>query len=507
MSDLLITNAHIHTLDADQPHASALLIRSGRIAALDGAIPAAPDVPTYNLQGQTVVPGFIDSHVHFVWTGVQHFALNLRGVSTLAEVQECVRAEAETAAGGQLILGLSLDDEVFGDRLPTAADLDRVAPANPVLLKGQTGHLTVANTAAVVQYGLGPGVSGWHADGRLVGAANTATAWRAPTEYAAQRGWSEVFGAAAREAARAGITTIHALEGDDAPDDEGVRALLALGPTLPVRSVLYWQTTHVDAAHALGLPRIGGCIWIDGDFAPHTAALKQPYADYPSCGQLYLSDERLQRFVDAANVREMQVALHCVGDAAVQQVLHAYDRALQQHPRTDHRHRVEHFELYDGELLAQARRLGVSVAIQPAFDGYFGGIAHSTRLLGAERAHRADAIATFDRHKIPIGGGSDSTVTPLGPLYGMHCAVNHSNPNERVTPERALRLWTIDNARLAFEEADKGTLSVGKLADVTVLNADPLSVEPSTLQEIAVNLTIMGGTVTYARSSLGGLRE
>jgi hypothetical protein len=203
----------------------------------------------------------------------------------------------------------------------------------------------------------------------------------------------------------------------------------------------------------------------------------------------------------------MQIALHCVGDAAVEQVLRAYRRALGQHPRPDHRHRVEHFELYDEQLLRDARELGVAVAIQPAFDGYFGGMETNARYLGWERAERADAIATFDRHGIPIGGGSDSTVTPLGPLYGMHCAVNHSNPNERVTAERALRLWTSDNARLAFEEDVKGTLAVGKYADFVVLDGDPLAVPATQIKDIKVCLTVMNGNITYTNTNLADSRS
>lgn len=504
MHDLLITNARIHTLDPARPLAQRMLVRNGRIAALDEGVPATVDAPVLNLGGATVVPGLIDSHVHFVWTGVRHFALRLAGVTTLAELRERLAATVEQSAPGQLILGLDLDMEAF-DRAPTAADLDAVAPRHPVLLKGDTGHLTLANTLALHHFAVGPATPGWHADGRLIGAANTAVAWRGPNEFAAAIGWERVLRAAAEEAARVGLTTIHALEGADAADDPGVRALLQHAATLPVRTVVYWQTTHVAAAQALGLPRIGGCIWIDGDFGPHTAALKQPYADCPcTCGELYLSDEHLQAFVDAAHATGLQIALHCVGDAAVAQVLRAYRRALERWPRADHRHRIEHFEVYDDDLLREARALGIAVALQPAFDGYFGGIAHNAQYLGWERAQRADAIATFDRHGIPIGGGSDSTVTPLGPLYGMHCAVNHSNPRERVTPERALRLWTIDNAYLAFEEHDKGSLAPGKLADFVALDADPLAVAPASIKDIQVRLTVMGGAITYQRAAPDG---
>lgn len=499
MADLLLRNATIHTLDPHRPRAHTLLIRDGRIAALDEAVPHA-DVPTIDLGGRVVLPGFIDSHVHFVWTGVRHFAIDLLGVTTTSAVLERIADRARSVPRGQMIVALNLDNEEIDGPLPTAADLDSVAPDHPVQIKGYTGHMTFANTAAMQRFGLGPHLDGWHADGRMIGAANTAIAWRGSTEFAADVGFERVFQAAAHEAARAGITTLHALEGDDLPDDAGVRALLAIGPSLPVRTVVYWQTTHVESAVALGLSRIGGCIWIDGDFSPHTAALKQPYADQPeTSGALYIADDRLQHFVDRAHDAGLQIALHCVGDAAVEQVLRAYGRAITRNPRADHRHRIEHFEVYDADLLADARSRGVSVAIQPPFDGYFGGVEANAKFLGAERALRADAIATFDRHGIPIGGGSDSTVTPLGPIYGMHCAVNHSNPNERVSVERALRLWTIDNARLAFEEHDKGTLEIGKLGDLVMLDADPLTTSPDQLKNIGVELTVMGGQITFDR--------
>ncbi len=138
------------------------------------------------------------------------------------------------------------------------------------------------------------------------------------------------------------------------------------------------------------------------------------------------------------------------------------------------------------------------VAIQPPFDGYFGGIEQNQHYLGAERAQRADPIHTFVEHGIPIGGGSDCPVTPLNPLYGIHCAVNHSNPAERISPQRALELFTIDNARLAFEEDEKGTIEPGKLADLTVLSADPRTIEPQRIKDIDVTMTIVGGSIRWS---------
>ncbi len=497
MNDLLITNANVITLDPDHPTATVILVRDGRIAHVGDTVPdhLDPDIAWLDLSGKTVVPGFIDSHVHFTWTGVRPFTVDLRAAISAQDTLDRVAARVECTPHGHLILAQGMAPEA----VVRGADLDRIAPHHPVLLQGYTGHSAIANTLMLRHLDLHPGDDGLDATGVLRGAANTRAAWRIPAQFAAQTGWDRVFGSAADLALRAGITTIHALEGEDRADDPAVLALLAMQADLPIRTVVYYQTRDVAAVQRLGLPRIGGCIWIDGDFEPHTAALLAPYADEPtSCGCLYFSDEAVNTFVGEAHAAGLQISLHCVGDAAVSQVLDAYHRALAAIPRPDHRHRIEHFEIYDQGLLERTIRDNVHVAIQPPFDGYFGGIEQNQHYLGAERAQRADAVHTFIKHGIAVGGGSDCPVTPLNTLYGIHCAVNHSNPAERISPQRALELFTIDNARLAFEEDEKGTIVPGKLADLTVLSADPRTIEPHGIKDIDVTMTIVGGSIRWS---------
>jgi predicted amidohydrolase YtcJ len=292
---------------------------------------------------------------------------------------------------------------------------------------------------------------------------------------------------------------VHALEGNDQPDDPTVQAVLAVAPELPVRLVVWYQTRDVPSVKKLGLPRIGGCILLDGDFGPHTAALLEPYADQPgSRGTLYYTQDEINGFVEVAHRAGLQIAMHAVGDAAAAQALDAYERALARWPRPDHRHRIEHFEVYDEALAQRACRLGIHLAIQPPFNVYFGGHTRLQPILGEERALRSDPVRSLIEAGIHVGGGSDSTVTPLNPLYGVHCAVNHSNPDEQLDVERALRLYTLDNARLAFEEADKGSIEVGKLGDLVVLASDPRDVPPTSIADIPVAMTIVGGEIVYS---------
>jgi hypothetical protein len=309
----------------------------------------------------------------------------------------------------------------------------------------------------------------------------------------------ETITLAVEKAHSVGITTLHALEGGLTSRDKAVQEFWALMSTLSLRIVLYYQTMDVDKVVAIGLPRIGGCILLDGDVGPHTAALSKPYADDPECyGTLYHSQEEINAFVLKAHKAGLQVAMHAVGDAAVEQALDAYKAALVAYPRDDHRHRIEHCEVIREDQIQRAQRLGVALAIQPPFNHYWPHTEYYS-LLGEERAWKADPVRTLMRPGLLVAGGSDSTVTPLGPLIGVHAAVNHSNPAERVSVEEGLQLYTVNAARIAFQEADRGSLEVGKLGDLVVLADDLRTVAPEAIADIPVEMTVVGGEIVYSR--------
>jgi predicted amidohydrolase YtcJ len=390
-----------------------------------------------------------------------------------------------------------------GRRLPTSAQLDAVAPDHPVFINGVTGHYALANMRCLREMDLPAGTPGLDPTGLLRDRANTLAEVRMSGRFAREQGLERLHRVAARRAVTVGLTTVHALEGADQPGDPEVQALLNIAPELPVRLVIWYQTTHVEAVHELGLPRIGGCILLDGDFGPHTAALLEPYTDQPdNRGSLYYTQEEVDAFVEAAHRDGLQIAMHAVGDRAAEQALNAYERVLERWPRSDHRHRIEHFEVYDEGLVERTRRLGVHLAIQPPFNAYFGGHGRLIPLLGEERSTRSDPVRSLIEAGVPVGGGSDSTVTPMQPLYGVHSAVNHSNPAERLDVERALQLYTLDNAALAFEERDKGSLEVGKLGDLVVLSDDPLIAALETIADIAVEMTVAGEEIVYSKGDL-----
>jgi predicted amidohydrolase YtcJ len=296
-----------------------------------------------------------------------------------------------------------------------------------------------------------------------------------------------------------GLTSIQCLEGGIFFPEDDVLAVMAAAPALPVHTLLWYQTTDIARVKELGLPRIGGCILVDGAPGSYTGALFEPYSDNPSTnGLLYFGDDELNSFVLAAHRAGFPIAMHATCQRAVEQLLRAYEQALDAEPKDDHRFRIEHcYGLPTAAQFERMGRRGIICSTQPAFlhfrmDMYY-------RRFG-ERWPRVHPHRLALDHGVLIAGGSDSFVTPLYPLLGIHSAVNHPVPEQRVSAAEALRWFTINAAFAAFEERDKGSITPGKLADLTVLGRDILSEDPLAIKDIPVDMTIVAGVIRYRSS-------
>ena len=278
--------------------------------------------------------------------------------------------------------------------------------------------------------------------------------------------------------------------------------LLRIAPDLPVHTVLMYQTMDVQRVLDLGLPRIGGCLTIDGAGFEHTALMYEPYSDVPStCGDQYISDEQIRAFVREAHAAGLQIGMHAIGDRAVDILTAAYAEALKESPREDARHRAEHFYCPRPVSIERAEKYGFALPMQPVFSWLWdvpGG--PYERFWGPERSAMSEPFAELCKRGMVVSGGSDSPVTEVAPLVGIHGAVNNPRESRRVSVEDALRMFTINGAWVAFEEKEKGTLEVGKLADIVVLDRDPYR-EPDHIKEFAVEMTITEGRVVYERVS------
>lgn len=502
---IFIQNAHIHTLNPAQPFARSIGIRDGRVVSLDGDSGGWERRQIMDAQGVIITPGFIDTHVHFTAAGMALLALNLEDCRSLDDVLDKIADEAQGKPADYLVFATQFaPDLMIENRFPTADELDQASQNRPVYIMERTGHWAGINQAGLNLLNIPADLPGRQLDssgnfsGVITGKVNSVAGeilWpafihRVSVERAILR--------AAQDAVSGGITTLHALE--ELPE---VRAILNNKELAHLRIIPYSQTKDVQTVQALGLKQIGGCgsMIVDGDFGPHTAALLEPYADQPeTSGVLYWQDEDLDHFVLAAHRAGLQIALHCVGSAAIEQTLNAYEKALRAYPRKDHRHRIEHFELPAEGQAERALQMGVALAMQPAFNHYWPHDGEEyPRVVGVERAELVDPVSRILTAGLPVSFGSDAPVTPLRPLLGIHSAVNHSNPNERISVETALNLTIKGGAWFSFEEQEKGSLEIGKLGDLVLLGEDPLRTPVEKIKDIPVVKTIIGGEIVYEK--------
>lgn len=452
-----------------------------------------------DLQGATLLPGLGDAHVHFAATGFLQTALDCGEIKTVSELLRRVEKEAAKKEDGELILGLRL--RTLDDGVPTFSQLTAAAPDNPVFIRHVTGHGAFANELALSTLLFHPGRPGLVLDehdkptGYIIAQAMQVATQKMYTLNAEQVGYANAFRAGAEAAVKQGCTVLHAL--DDLP---AVEALLHVEPYLPARVLPYAQTFDVDAVEKLGLKRIGGChgMALDGDFDMYTAALDKPYLGFPDkLGMLYHDTDMLESFVLEAHRRGFQCAFHAVGDRAVEQALTAYEKAQRAFPRAA-RHRIEHAQLIYHHHMERIKSANIMMSLQPAFNYVWNHLTYY-EWVDRERAHTVDPLKTWTLHNVPIAGGSDSTVTDLAPLLGIHAAVNHSREEERLNIQEALELFTSGVAYSSFDEEKRGRLETGLQADITVLKDNPLTTDPTSLKDIPILMTIVDGAIVFER--------
>ena len=505
--DLVVFNGQIHTLERSQPMVEAVAIRGGRIIFLGASDEArriaGENIPAVDLKGRAAFPGFIDSHVHFWRSGLMDQMVDLRPARTIAGIQRALHEKARMIPEGQLLMGRGWSDTVLEEqRYPTRHDLDQAAPNHIVYLLHRNGHSCGLNSRAIDWLKLDantPGVERESETGKPAGPLREKIAFSAQNRLMTlltpevRRNCLSII---SQHAVEGGVTTVHCLEGGRIEGDPDVDDFLANQDQLPVSTVLYYQITDFERVRSLGLPRIGGCVLIDGSPAAHTGALYEPYSDNPeTCGPEYFTQKDLNEWVLRSHQAGMQITVHATCERAIGQMLAAYECALRAFPRADHRHRIDHFYFPTRDQVWKAAQLGVCAGVQP----YFAEIFHDMyqQRLGSERAKRTHPYRWFLDAGVWAGGGSDSFVTPVRPIWGIHAAVNHYCAEQRVSPLEAVTMFTRNSAYIGFEENEAGTLKIGKRGDVVVVSDDILKVAPAEIKNIQVEMTISKGRVTY----------
>lgn len=458
-----------------------------------------------DLPGATILPGFIDSHVHLTGTGVSRLAPEIAASRSAAELLEAARRVAGGREGPTFVHGY---DESKWDRpeLPSLAELDAVS-SKPLAVVRVDGHLTLANTAAL--HGSGalelPGAerdANGDPTGKLTQEANTRLRYWFQN-HLADNDVEELQLSAAALAASHGVTCIHEMS---MPAERGLRDLqILLGQRrkLPVDVVTYVATTDIPQVMDLQLPRMGGDIALDGSIGARTAWVSEPFADGEGSGVGYFAEDQLAQFFHDGHLAGLQVGVHAIGDAAIEQAVSTWERVYQslgsrarRHFRA-RRHRIEHFEMANTEMMERAAMLGLAISVQPSFDaewGHPGGL-YDARL-GWERAASMNAFRGFLERGIEVGAGSDSPITTIDPMAGITAFESHHDPTQRLSREEAIRLYTQGSARLAHLEEKKGRLEPGMHADFAAYEADPLEAE--SLEDLRPILTVSLGREVFA---------
>lgn len=513
-NSILLFNGNVLTLSPKLARCEAVVLQDGIIVACGTSAELKAQYRTVaqciDLEQKTVLPGFIDTHAHLTATGFNTLGIDLSDSHSIADMQRNLAAYSKQIPAGEWFFGHKFDDSILAEkRYPTRYDLDKAVPNHPIYISRRDGHSCVVNSLALRIVNLPPDTDGVERDEQTkeptgimrrgaVGLVNEQMSSQISEALRIQG-----IHAAAQAATAKGITTIHALEGGRETAERNLAVLLKHENDLPLRIVLYHQTCDVSRVQRAGLPRIGGCLLIDGSIGSRTAALTQPFSDDPeNRGVLYFTDVELYEFIETAHCAGLQVAMHALGDRAIEQLLRTYRQVLAKHPRADHRHRIEHFVLPRPEQIPQAAELELVLAMQPAFDYLWGGEhqLYATRL-GVSRSLFSNPLRTILATGLKVAGGSDSYVTPMDPMLGIHAAVNHHAQDQRVSVGEALRMYTTAAAYAAFEEKQKGTIEPGKLADLVVLAKNPYEVPRTELKDIEVSMTICRGEVVFKAAS------
>ncbi|NEC72102.1 amidohydrolase [Streptomyces rochei] len=515
-----LTNARFLTMDPGRPVAHDLGVWRGRIVGLDEAVTSLPAREVVDLQGATVLPGFIDAHVHLAWTGLKQGTPSIAGCTRVEDVLARV-AEAVTQkeSPGAWVSIAGYDQRALGRHL-TAAELDEVSHGHKLYLMHDSGHGCVVNSAVLHLLPAGtPHENGFLAEGAM----GAARALRLPY---AQEELAEAIGRAARTCLAEGVTACAeagvggALLGHS-PVELGAYQLARDRGLLPLRVQLMVaaDTLHPVAAHdADGIPRaldlglrtgfgddrlsVGALkVFTDGGMMARTAALTAPYEGLGHAGQLQDDPEVLTHTIVDGHLAGWQLAVHAIGDRAADVALDALERAQRLRPRPDARHRVEHAGLIRPDQLPRFARLGVRAVVQPNFLRYFGD--DYAAIMGEERAPWLYRGRAFLDHGIPLVGSSDRPVTDGSPLRAVQFMVERASesglligPEEGVTVAEALHAYTLAGAHACHWEDDLGSLTPGKRADLVVLGDDPTRVDTSRIGDIEVVATYVDGRAT-----------
>lgn len=531
-ADLIITNAKVWTGDHNHARAEALAVIGDRIVAVGtvGEIDQwrGSNSKVIDAGGKLVLPGFNDAHVHFTSAGANLDNVKLNDAHSPEEFVRRIGEYAKRLPKGEWMVGGNWDEQIWPTpQLPTRQMIDAVTPDTPVFVSRHDGHMALANSLALKLAGVTaktPEVPGGSivrdAQGNPTGVLKDAAmsyVWKVVPSMSAEQRMRAIRQALAH-AASVGVTSVQ----DMGPEYADVAAYAALADRdelttriYAVPSIVGWKDQAKLGLHrAFGGPylRLGGLKgFADGSLGSTTAYFFQPYEDEPKTRGL-LADEmipigKMRDRMMSGDAAGLQLCIHAIGDAAISQVLDLFSEVQKTHGDADRRWRIEHSQHVAPQDFTRYAGLKVIASVQPYHaidDGQW-----AEKRIGSERAKTTYAFKTFLNSGVRMAFGTDWDVAPLNPMLGIYAAVTRATldgkhpegwvPEEKLTVAQAVEAYTLGSAYAEFQEQDKGSLTLGKLADVVILSDDIFSIHPKMIKDVTVQQTVVGGRVVYRR--------
>jgi len=503
-----IYHGKIISLDKDNNVYEYLVEDQGRIVYLGDSLPAqysadeSSDV--VELNNRVLLPSFGDGHMHFSnWALIAVSYFDVRDARDISEIQQIIRNEMAENKKKKAVIAFGVSKHsVKEKRLICRNELDAVCSDIPLILVCYDGHSAVINSKMTEKL---PdevkGLRGFDGDnGHLFN-----EAYLAGTDYAASlvppldlvNSIIKSFDLLAAK----GVGMIHATEGIGFPNDLDITLVSLIARAVTKKSSfqtrLFFQTMEVEKVLKRKLPRIGGCFAtaLDGCFGACDAALHEPYSnDSENSGILFQEEHEVIEFAKKANREGLQIEMHAIGDAAVSRAVKAIEAALVDYTRKDHRHTIIHACLIPEEDIKKIADLGIGITLQPSFlISPLEPVSYLEEILGP-RVQKGSPLKSLLDAGIHVSGGSDAPVTYPDPIEGIYGACNHPyDPDQSVSIIDALKMHTYEVAWTSFDETDRGSLEKGKIADMIILNQDPLNMNPEDLRSLCVENLFLSG--------------
>lgn len=523
---LAIVNARIWTGEAKRPWADAIAIDGERITAVGSSAEVrkmtTASTRVIDAHGMMVVPGFIDSHVHFLDGGFGLSSVQLRDAKSPQEFARRIAEYAKTIPAGVWITNGDWDHEQWGGELPRRDWIDSLTPNNPVWVNRLDGHMSLANSAAL----RAAGVTKTTTD--ITGGTIVRDAQGEPTGILKDNAKSLVdrvqpdptpdqedraLDAAMRHVAAYGVTSVDNMGSwRDVAVFERARAsgrlITRIYAAVPLST---WERLR-DSVRVRGRGdewlRIGALKgFVDGSLGSHTAAMLEPFTDAPNDRGFFVNTpEQLYAWTSGADKAGLHVIVHAIGDRAIRTQLDIYERVERENGARDRRFRIEHAQHIAPSDMSRFAALGVIASMQPYHaidDGRW-----AEKVIGHERGKGTYAFRSLLDRGARLAFGSDWFVAPPIPLQGIYAAVarrtlDGANPNgwfpeQKITVEEALRAYTSGGAYASYDENNKGVLAPGKLADLVMLDRDITRIPPETIPQSRIMMTVVGGRIVHS---------